>query len=54
MSFKVDAFQNRFLSPGQTRVDAILQVTAPADAGAGGGALVLGFILDKSGSMGGD
>jgi hypothetical protein len=61
MPFKVEAFQNRFLSPGQSRVDAILQVTAggqPATGGAGsaatkGGQLVMGFIIDKSGSMSG-
>jgi len=59
MSFKVEAFQNRFLPLGQARVDAILQVTAAADAGpvavgAAGGPLVLGFIVDKSGSMNGE
>jgi hypothetical protein len=59
MSFKVEAFQNRFLPPGQTRVDAILQVTAAGAAGAApaagrGGPMVLGFIVDKSGSMNGD
>lgn len=55
MAFKIEAFQNRFLSPGQTRVDAILTVTAGADVGAGGGGpLVVGFIIDKSGSMAGE
>ncbi len=54
MPFKVEAFQNRFLSPGQSRVDAILQVTAGTGAAAaGGGPLVMGFIVDKSGSMNG-
>ncbi len=51
MAFKIEAFQNRYLSPGQTRVDGILQVTAPSDASAKGGQLVVGFIVDKSGSM---
>jgi hypothetical protein len=52
MPFRIEAFQNRYVSPGQTRVDAILQVTAPADAAAAkGGQLVVGFIVDKSGSM---
>ena len=58
MSFKVEAFQNRFLALGQTRVDAILQVTAPGEGGGptpkAGGPLVLGFIIDKSGSMNGE
>jgi hypothetical protein len=52
MAFKLEAFQNKFLPPGKTRVDAILTVTA--DAGvqtAAGGPLVIGFIVDKSGSM---
>jgi hypothetical protein len=52
MSFKVEAFQNRHLAPGTTRVDAILSVTADADLKATG-ELVVGFILDKSGSMSG-
>jgi hypothetical protein len=50
MSFKVEAFQNRHLAPGTARVDAILSVTADADLKATG-ELVVGFILDKSGSM---
>jgi len=54
MAFKIEAFQNRYLSPGQTRVDAILQATAPEGASAKGGQLVVGFIVDKSGSMSGD
>jgi hypothetical protein len=53
MAFQIEAFQNRYLAPGQRRVDAILTVTA-------GGELMtppqlaVGFILDKSGSMQGD
>jgi von Willebrand factor type A C-terminal domain/von Willebrand factor type A domain len=56
MAFKIEAFQNRYLPPGQARVDAILSVTAGDDAGAGPTAsqLVVGFIIDKSGSMAGD
>jgi hypothetical protein len=50
MSFKVEAFQNRHLALGTTRVDAIVSVTADADLKATG-ELVVGFILDKSGSM---
>ncbi len=53
MPFKVEAFQNRFLSPGQSRIDAILQVTAGPGTASKGGPLVLGFIVDKSGSMNG-
>src|SRR5262252_10323828 len=56
MPFKIEAFQNRYLPPGQGRVDAILSVTAGADAGAtqSSSQLVVGFIIDKSGSMAGD
>ena len=55
MAFKLEAFQNKYLPPGKTRVDAI--VTATADDAVGGGPagpLVVGFIIDKSGSMAGD
>ena len=52
MCFKVEAFQNRHLALGTTRVDAIVSVTASADLEATG-ELVVGFILDKSGSMSG-
>src|ERR1700722_1409500 len=56
MPFKIEAFQNRYLPPGQTRVDAILQVTASGEVTGGktGGQLVVGFIVDKSGSMSGE
>src|SRR5271170_3558015 len=55
MAFKLEAFQNKFLPPGQARVDAILTVTADAQHQAGpGGPLVVGFIVDKSGSMAGE
>lgn len=51
MAFKLEAFQNKYLPPGKTRVDAILTVTADAAVQAASGPLVLGFIVDKSGSM---
>jgi hypothetical protein len=54
MSFKVEAFQNKFLSPGQNRVDAILTVTAGQDVQTAATNLVVGFIIDKSGSMAGE
>jgi hypothetical protein len=54
MAFTIEAFQNRFLSPGQARVDAILTVTAEGVKAAAGGPLVVGFIIDKSGSMSAD
>jgi hypothetical protein len=50
MAFKLEAFQNRHLAPGTARVDAILSVTADAGLKASG-ELVVGFIVDKSGSM---
>lgn len=50
MAFRIEAFQNRNLAPGKTRVDAIVSVSADP-ALRGGGDLVVGFILDKSGSM---
>src|SRR4051794_12750173 len=56
MAFKLEAFQNRHLPPGTNRVDAIVSVTAEGIKGpqAQGGPLVVGFIIDKSGSMSGD
>lgn len=61
MGFEIEAFQNRFLAPGQARVDAILSVTAPTLANqtansvaTAAGPLAVGFILDKSGSMEGE
>ncbi len=53
MAFKLEAFQNRFLAPGQTRVDGVVTVTSSADVNASA-ELVVGFILDKSGSMAGE
>ena len=56
MNFKLEAFQNPYLSAGANRVDAILTVTAEGDAAAQGtrAAGVVGFILDTSGSMQGE
>src|ERR1700733_1158373 len=51
MSFKLEAFQNRYLPAGRSRVDAILTVTADPSVQAAAGPLVVGFIVDKSGSM---
>jgi flavin-binding protein dodecin len=50
MSFKIEAFQNRYLVPGANRVDAIVSVTADQNLQAAR-ELVVGFIVDKSGSM---
>ncbi len=52
MGFKIEAFQNRYLVPGSARVDAIVSVTADPNIKSGG-ELVVGFIIDKSGSMAG-
>jgi hypothetical protein len=52
MGFKIEAFQNRYLAPGSTRVDAIVSVTADPTLKAAR-ELVVGFVLDKSGSMAG-
>jgi hypothetical protein len=52
MGFKIEAFQNRYLAPGTARVDAIVSVTADPNLKAAG-ELVVGFIIDKSGSMAG-
>jgi hypothetical protein len=56
MSFTIEAFQNRHLLAGQSRVDAILSVTAggPASAAAVPTEVMLGIIVDTSGSMAGD
>jgi hypothetical protein len=52
MAFKLEAFQNKYLPPGKSRVDAILTVTADASVqSSAAGPLVIGFIIDKSGSM---
>ena len=54
MPFKLEAFQNPYLAPDQDRVDAILSVTAGDQGTAAPRPLVLGFIVDCSGSMKGD
>ena len=51
MPFKIEAFQNRYLAPGSARVDAIVSVTADPSLKKATGDLVIGFIVDKSGSM---
>ncbi len=50
MGFKIEAFQNRYLTPGANRVDAIVSVTSDPNLQAAR-ELVVGFIVDKSGSM---
>jgi len=50
MGFKIEAFQNRYLAPGSNRVDAIVSVTSDPNLKAAR-ELVVGFIVDKSGSM---
>jgi flavin-binding protein dodecin len=50
MGFKIEAFQNRYLPPGSNRVDAIVSVTSDPTLKAAR-ELVVGFIVDKSGSM---
>jgi len=55
--FQLSAFYNQYLSAGSNRLDAVLTVTSTADttvsASAGSAPLVLGFLLDISGSMAG-
>ncbi|MCS6901048.1 MAG: VWA domain-containing protein [Myxococcales bacterium] len=53
MPFQIEAFQNRYLAPEQRRVEAILTVTASGELQTLP-QLVVGFLLDKSGSMQGD
>jgi hypothetical protein len=52
LGFKIEAFQNRYLAPGSSRVDAIVSVTSDPNVQAAR-ELVVGFIVDKSGSMAG-
>ncbi len=55
--FAIESFQNPYLAEGTDRVDAIVTVTATDDAAGGGQAgttgpsLLLGLIIDTSGSM---
>lgn len=52
MSFSIDLSYNRYLAPGQERVEAIVTVTAPAALVTASDQHVLGFIIDCSKSMG--
>jgi len=53
--FAIEAFQNPYLADGAERVDAIVSVTATGGPAAGATPpLLLGFIIDTSGSMQGD
>jgi hypothetical protein len=52
--FQLEVFQNPYLGSGTGRVDAVLTVTASADASASGGVAVEGLVLDCSGSMQGN
>ncbi|MBO0837866.1 MAG: VWA domain-containing protein [Actinobacteria bacterium] len=49
--FAIESFQNPYLGPGSERVDAILSVTAAGTAGGSSRPLLLGFVIDTSGSM---
>jgi VWA domain-containing protein len=51
--FALEAFQNPYLAEGASRVDAIISITASGAVAAAGPAreLLLGFIIDTSGSM---
>lgn len=57
--FSIESFQNPYLADGSDRVDAILTVTATGEGvaagtpapGGGGHELLLGLIIDTSGSM---
>ena len=52
MSFKIEAFQNKHLAEGSSRVDAILSVSAEGTPSSTlSHELVVGFIIDSSGSM---
>lgn len=57
-AFTLESFQNPYLSDGADRVDAIVTVTATeavaAAAATASAGLLLGFIVDTSGSMEGD
>ncbi len=59
MNFQIEAFQNPYLPAGTTRVDAVLTVAAAKGEGsvstaAASGGVVVGIIVDCSGSMQGD
>ena len=50
-AFTLEAFQNPYLADGADRVDAIVSVTAGVGVTAPAPSLLLGFIIDTSGSM---
>jgi Mg-chelatase subunit ChlD len=50
-AFTIEAFQNPYLAGGAERVDAILTVTATGASAHSGHRLLLGFVIDNSGSM---
>jgi hypothetical protein len=50
-AFTIEAFQNPYLAPGSDRVDAIVCVTASGAAAPSARPLLLGFVIDNSGSM---
>jgi hypothetical protein len=50
-AFVIEAFQNPYLADGAERVDAILSVTAAGTAAGSSAPLLLGFVVDTSGSM---
>jgi hypothetical protein len=52
--FTLEAFQNPYLAEGAGRVDAIVTATATGAATGPPAQLLLGFIIDTSGSMQGD
>lgn len=61
MAFTLEAFQNRHLALGETRVHAVVTLTAaspssgpPSPPPAKGAQRMVGFVLDKSGSMVGE
>jgi len=53
-AFTLEAFQNPYLAEGADRVDAIISMTGGAQMMAAAPSLLLGFIIDTSGSMTGD
>ena len=50
-AFTLEAYQNPYLADGADRVDAIVSVTAGVGVTAAAPSLLLGFIIDTSGSM---
>jgi hypothetical protein len=50
-AFTIEAFQNPYLAPGAERVDAIVSVAAAGGESPAARPLLLGFVIDNSGSM---